>query len=159
MATAEEEHMLFDLAFRKFETGKTSEYEFDSSRIGSCGCVAGPSGSATRIGNEDMWTDYAKRTQLTGGVVLVQPRVPESSCVKRKRVPAVPAYMLNASSAAHWFWEPMTMSDVSEGSTVSGSMHQVGLRAGHAPSDPTIEQFNPAQGPWYLYIVHGQNLS
>ena len=157
MATAEE-HMLFDLAFREYETGKTCEYKFDSQMVGSCGSVGGPSGSTTRIGINGMWIAYAERTQLTGDIVVVQPWVPNSSRVRRKRVPAVPAYVLNASNAAHWFWEPIAMSGVSEGSIVSGSMHHVGLRAGHAPSDPTIEQFNPALGPWYLYIVHGQDL-
>ena len=94
MATAEE-HMRFDLAFREYETGKTWEYKYDSQMFGSCGAVGGPSGSTTRIGMNGMWIEYAERTQLTGDIVVVQPWVPNSSRVTRKRVPAVPAYVLN----------------------------------------------------------------
>jgi hypothetical protein len=36
---------------------------------------------------------------------------------------------------------------------VRGSEHHVAIRDGSAPSDPTIEQFNPASHQFMLYII------
>lgn len=89
---------------------------------------------------------------VTGAVVIVQPRFQGHSEVSKQRIPCTPIYALNTSDSSHWFWEAIPGSEAGPHEFVLGSMHHVAMRVGYAPSDPTIEQFDPEDAP-KLYLV------
>ena len=99
------------------------------------------------------WIAYAAATDLTGVFAIVLPYKPNSTSMTKKRRVGLPAYELNTADPTYWRWVPIPNSEALTDDTVTGSSHQVATRNGAAPSDPTIEQFDPLAGPFTLYIT------
>ena len=148
-------HSDFDAAFRFRETGRSGSFCFCSHLIGTCGAVAGRSGSVSRLSMDASWKHYALEVGLVGIVALIQPTHHGSSLVQRQRVFGTPAYMLDFNESG-WRWLSIPDSAAGPFEWVVGSEHQVGWRTfdwSIGPSDPTIEQFDPSNGVVKLFIV------
>ena len=98
-------------------------------------------------------SEYITRVGLTGVIAIVSPRHPGSTPVQRVRLAGTPVYVLDTSDPNHWCWVPEPGSIATGSEVATGSNHHVATRIGSAPSDPTIEQFNPANGQFRLYIT------
>ena len=152
--TVFDQHRLFDQAFRSFVTRCQGPYQISPVIVGSCGSEAGPSGSAARIRAGLIlpeWRDYAVWVDLRGCSALVSPQPHGVMNLTKKRVPGSLVYRLNRADDQYWYWQPLAGSTAGANEDVTGGMHFVAARSGHAPSDPTIEQF---PGETMLYFVN-----
>lgn len=147
----------FDLAFREYETGRIGVFQYAPGMSGTCGAVAGPAGSLARFGSTSAAVhQYIQQHGMRGVVALVHPAPQGSSAVEGKRLAGAPVFQLNATNKSHWEWRAVPDSEAAEGDTVVGGLHQVAMYSSdvtRAPSDPTIEQFNPEQGAVSLYLI------
>ena len=155
------DHTGFDLAFRKSETGREGHsgrhgvFAYSAQLVGTCGLIGGPGGSASaeRIKAAlPNWSVYAASVHLEGVVAVVTPKHPGSSPVTRARTIGSLAYSLDTSDTKHWCWVAVEGSEAAAGEHITGSEHHVATRDGAAPSDPTIEQFDPAKETFMLYL-------
>jgi hypothetical protein len=147
-----DDHIAFDLAFRQQWNRVTGQFAYRPTMVGKC---AGIKDSATPVHIQlalPAWSSYAARVNLSGAVAVVTPQHPGSSTVVGTRVAGTPVYTLNTADPAHWCWVAVPGSEAASDEQITGSAHQVATRQGAAPSDPTIEQFNPIDGDHMLYI-------
>jgi len=102
------------------------------------------------------WKQYSMDVGLTGVVAVVIPPPPMSALVTRMRIVGSPEYTLDTRDPEHWQWMPVPGSEAVEGDTATGAVHQVATRIGYSPSDPTIEQFDPAVARVVMYVTLGK---
>lgn len=149
-------HQQFDIAFREQETKRQGSYSFQKEASGTCGTVAGPNGTPVRIRMGIVlphWKAYAEQVDLHGAHAVVVPYPRGAQVVTKKRVAGSPIYKLSCRDKRCWCWVPISGSCAEADVSATGGMHQVAIRAGCAPSDPTIEQFPIGT---LMYLVHSE---
>jgi hypothetical protein len=149
-------HNAFDLAFRESYSRQTGQFAYKSNLVGTCGGVKSSATPERMRRDLPAWIDYAATFELSGVVAIVTPHHPNSNTMMGTRVAGTPVFTLRTSTPDQWSWVAVPGSEAAGGEQVTGSSHQVALRLGAAPSDPTIEQFNPANGDHLLYILTGE---
>ena len=98
-------------------------------------------------------SSYAADKQIQGVEAIVQPYRSGHSRMQGIRRENTPIYVLNSTNPTHWFWKALPDSAAQGDELVEGSGHQVVTREGLAPSDPTIEQFDPSKHTFELCLV------
>ena len=87
------------------------------------------------------WKAYAEQVNLGGAFAIVDPYPPGTQVITRQRVAGSLGYKLSRVDNRCWSWVPIEGSVAQHGEYVTGGRHQVAVRTGCSPSDPTIEQF------------------
>jgi hypothetical protein len=95
---------------------------------------------------------YVAARGVTGVVAIVKPHLAGREKMIGRRTAGVPVFAVDRSDPGHWRWVPVPGSEAGDDDLVGGSSHQIAMRRGACPSDPTIEQFDPAI-EWRLYVV------
>lgn len=138
----------FDLVLRAREAQRTGSFAYSHETCGRCGPIVG---AADRLpyDPDPAVRAYAEARGVRGVVAIVSPQIERSTLMVGRRSEGVPAFVIDRSDPGHWRWKPDTGP---RGGHILGSSHQVVLRSGAPPSDPTIEQFDPAV-EYTLYVV------